>query len=266
LIRSLLSAWRGGEDSGPAAAVGPGAGRQGAGFDQAVRQLRSASLDARLTAVYSLGGLAGESPDHARRVAAALTAHVRETVTRKSGPWAPRPSGSRPLAVHLQALLTVLGRLGPVPGAGQAGLIDLTGVDIAGANLAGAHLEGAFLVGADLAKANLSRAFLRRASLVGARLDGADLSLARLEGANLSGARLEGASLAGAHLEDAILTEAWIERADLRWAHLEGADLGSARGLRAEDIESAFVDQRTKLPSGLRPPIPVVQATALRRP
>jgi hypothetical protein len=261
LLRSLLG-MSGSEGSGLAPVVSPpcatpgGDGTLAARFRQAVKQLRGSSLDARLTAIISLDCLASDSEPYAASVIDVLTAYVREHAPNSPG-TSPTPRlPARPLPVEIQTILSVIGRRSPMR-AGTEPIIDLTGVDIAGVNLAGANLEKAFLVGVDLSGANLSRARLAGASLVGARLEGADLSLAHLEGANLCGAVLEGATLAGVHLEDALLAEARLERVDLRWAHLEGVDLSGVVGLDLEQVSSAFVDQRTRLPAGrLTPELP----------
>lgn len=269
LLRSLLGlSGGGGSDRTPGIApprtpAGVDS-RLAARFRQAVQQLRSSSLDARLTGIISLDCLASDVEAYAAAVLDALTAYVREHAPRTLGASpTPRPP-ARPLPVEVQTILSILGRRSPMRG-GAERIVDLTGVDIAGANLAGANLEGAFLVGVDLSGANLSRARLARVSLVGARLEGADLSLAHLEGANLCGALLEGATLAGVHLEDAVLAEARLERVDLRWAHLEGVDLSGVLGLDLEQVGSAFIDQRTRLPAGPPPPGLTTETPGLRR-
>ena len=116
----------------------------------------------------------------------------------------------------------------------------LDGVDLTRANLEGARLGGAGLKGTILTAANL-----RRAILLGAHLQGADLRWAYLEGAELCRAWLRGAILSGSHLEGA----------KFKGAHLEGAVLGGdhldARGLIREQLEEAYGDERTVLPSEL---------------
>src|SRR5262245_31841944 len=104
--------------------------------------------------------------------------------------------------------------------------------DLAGANLSRANLDCADLAGANLSEAILDSANLPRASLSYALLTGADLSQANLDGANLAGAsfyyaRLDGASLSGASLGD--------------------SNLEMAIGLTREQVESAWIDERTRL-------------------
>ena len=103
------------------------------------------------------------------------------------------------------------------------------GANLRGANLYGADLRGAYLFGANLRGANLYGADLRGANLYGADLSRANLSRANLYGANLYGANLYGADLFGANLR-------------------------GANDLTQAQIDSAFTDRWTQLPSGLIAP------------
>jgi uncharacterized protein YjbI with pentapeptide repeats len=129
------------------------------------------------------------------------------------------------------------------------------------ARLNGAHLEGAFLADAKLEWANLQGAHLEGAKLQGAHLKKANLREAHLEGTNLLEARLEGADLVGAHLEGAVFLGAHLKGADLMGADLRGtdlrwADLRWATGLTQKQIDSAIIDENTKLPDYLKPSDP----------
>ena len=62
------------------------------------------------------------------------------------------------------------------------------------------------------------------------------------------GALFQFADLHGANLQGTDLLVA-----DLRGANLPGADLRNVKGLTKAQIESAFIDDETKLPDGLRP-------------
>src|SRR5215468_11595880 len=73
----------------------------------------------------------------------------------------------------------------------------------------------------------------------GAYLRGTDLSYANLEGANLSGANFTNAILRGANLKNAIL----------KGTILRGADLTDAKNLTRAQIETAIIDDRTRLPA-----------------
>src|SRR5262249_46860145 len=94
------------------------------------------------------------------------------------------------------------------------------------------------------------------AILHGANLNGASLNSAILDGANLYGAILHGASLYGARLDRAILDR----------ASLYGADLRNAVGLIREQIESAWINEWTKLPEDLEKVKPeILERQRLRR-
>ena len=120
--------------------------------------------------------------------------------------------------------------------------------------LAGADLRGADLQGADLKGANLQEAQLQGANLQGAHLQGADLQGANLEKAQLQGASLQGANLQEANFEGADLRETFFWQANLQGAQLQGVDLSGAIGLRPQQIGSAVIDEKTRLPDYLRPP------------
>ena len=120
--------------------------------------------------------------------------------------------------------------------------------------LAGADLRGADLQGADLKGANLQEAQLQGANLQGAHLQGADLQGANLEKAQLQGASLQGANLQEANFEGADLRDTFFWQANLQGAQLQGVDLSGAIGLLPQQIESAFIDEKTRLPDYLRPP------------
>jgi hypothetical protein len=122
----------------------------------------------------------------------------------------------------------------------------LTGADLGWANLLGASIAGANLMGANLMGANLIVS-----SLNGALFDGANLTRASLDLASLDGASLDGANLDGARLDLASLDGARLDGARLDGARLDGADLRGAFYLTREQVESAWIDERTKLPEEL---------------
>jgi dsDNA-binding SOS-regulon protein len=123
---------------------------------------------------------------------------------------------------------------------------DLDAVRLGSANLFGADLNYSNLSCANLSRANLSNANLYLADLSGANLSCANLTEAELYFANLVGANLNFANLSGAKLYDANL-----DGADLSGAILIGAYLEGAAGLTREQIESAWIDERTALPEDL---------------
>lgn len=122
----------------------------------------------------------------------------------------------------------------------------------------------AFLAGADLKEADLSGAYLFQADLRGADCTWANLPQAFLFEANLQEAKLQkadlrGADFGGADLRKADLTEARLGAADFKEAKLQGAklngvDLSNAEGLTRSQIDSAVLDENTKLPDYLQRP------------
>jgi len=112
----------------------------------------------------------------------------------------------------------------------------LAGGDLNAADLQGAYLFQANLQGADLMWADLQEVFLFETNLQGANLQKANLRGADLSGANLKGARMEGA----------ILKETSFDGTDLR-----GANLTEATDLTRKQIESARMDEKTRLPKEL---------------
>ncbi len=50
-------------------------------------------------------------------------------------------------------------------------------------------------------------------------------------------------------MDHAILSIADLEGADLTGAHLEGAYMTDARGLTPQQLEDAYLDEKTKLPA-----------------
>ena len=109
----------------------------------------------------------------------------------------------------------------------------------------------------DLHAVNLEGAVLRYATL-----SAADLQGARLNAADLMHARLDGANLMGADLTDALLDQADLGGAGLDQAVLFGADLTNVRNLSAAQLEPAYGDVSTRLPSNLQPPQSWLPATS----
>ncbi|HSQ91242.1 MAG TPA: pentapeptide repeat-containing protein, partial [Nitrospiraceae bacterium] len=73
---------------------------------------------------------------------------------------------------------------------------------------------------------------------------------------NLTHANLQEANLRGATLSGANLTGAQLGAADLRHATLHGANLSSVSGLTQAQLDTACVDEQTKLPAELSRPAP----------
>jgi len=195
-------------------------------FTRAIEQLGSDKLWIRLGGIYALERIARDSDEKDHwTVMEVLTAYVRDYK---------RDEASQSVPIDVQAILTVLGRRTRAYKEGEEQPLDLSGGDLRLADLTEAPLQGA--------------------NLRDARLEGAFLRFSHLEKANLGKAHLEGADLMFVHLEGVSFREAHLEEAVLVGAHLEGADLQYAIGLTKEQIESAIIDENTKLPDYLKVP------------
>lgn len=201
-------------------------------FTRAIEQLgdEHGRPAVRLGGIYALERIAKDSPRDHPQVMEVLCAFVREEA---GGPRKPVTAEPEPPEATVQAALEVIGR-NPLAPREQA--LNLFRVKITGAQLPKADLRGANLVFADL-----SAAILEEANLSGASFCGADLSFASLRDTNLAGADCRKVDFSRADLEEA----------DLTGADLRGADLSGARNLTREQIESARIDEHTKLPDGL---------------
>jgi uncharacterized protein YjbI with pentapeptide repeats len=169
-----------------------------------------------------------------------LTAFIREHTKADVGaqPTSEQPEGDqspgrRNVPTDIQAALTVLAKRDLD---NDRGVVDLYR----------ANLQAAYLV-----EANLRYAYLGWAHLQGAWLHRADLQGASLQKANLQRANLRETNLQGANLGEANLQGANLGEANLRGASLRGANLQGAVGLTQEQLDTAFGDSETKLPSGL---------------
>ena len=100
-------------------------------------------------------------------------------------------------------------------------------------------MASAHLVAADLQDSNFTRANLAHANLQEANLQGATLSEA-----NLAGARLDGANLGR--------------------TMVHGTDLSAVSGLTQAQLDTACVDEQTKLPAELNRPAPCAAAKTKR--
>jgi Pentapeptide repeats (8 copies) len=127
----------------------------------------------------------------------------------------------------IQAAISMIGRRH------RAGKEELGNIYLASVDLSNLHLEQVNLVGA----------ILWLSSLEGSVLWGADLRRA-----SLTGVSLRNANLTEAHLENAFLSGSDMEGADLTRAHLEGAYMLGVDGLTFQQLESAYINEETKLP------------------
>jgi uncharacterized protein YjbI with pentapeptide repeats len=122
-----------------------------------------------------------------------------------------------------------------------------------------ADLSGIYAPKVSLQHAQFNDANLESANLVAADLRGSSFSHANLMQANLQEANLQGANLSGADL-----TDAQLNAADLHRATLHGANLTSASGLTQAQINTACLDEQTKLPTEFSRPAPCPTAKTKR--
>jgi hypothetical protein len=238
-------------------------------FSKAIEQLGEegdGKVDVRVGAIYALEQIAKESDDLHWPIMEVLTTHLRhfrgkpqQTARGAEAGTSEDPERAR-LPTEAQAIATVIGRRrhdhDPPSQALDLHEVDLSGVvwpkaHLESANLYGAHLQQAHLVDAHMQGADLSRAELQGADLGAAHLQEAKLYDAQLQGAYLDDAQLQGADLSRAQLQEAQLVGAQVHGAVLAGAKLQEADLEAAQGATHEQISSAVVDDRTRLPIDL---------------
>ena len=216
-------------------------------FSKAVEMLGSDKLSVRLGGIYALERIARDSLKDHWTVIEVLTAFVREQSKEeylKSQHSDRQPSYydvvdsefrepykiANRLREDIQAALTVIGR---------REWADLERPHQA-INLMDAFLAGTFLLDANLKRANLFQTKLSQSILYKADLRNAVLGSAILVNADLSYAKLHKATLID--------------------ANLSGADLRTSIGLTWEQISTATIDEKTKLPPELEERRKAVQA------
>jgi hypothetical protein len=228
--------------------------------------LDSDSIVSRVTSIDGFVTLAGLVPSVDLTICDGISSFVREhaKADRRRISGHPEPD--------IQAGVRSLSKL---VGGHYCDSVDLSGSDLRGldlvrgtlprANLSRALLDEANLSGTDLTGAHLIGSSLVETTLRGARLENALLSDARIQRTDLRGADLSGAQgLAGADLMTAVMSRAILTKVDLRAAKLSvettmngvsltnadlrQTDLRFVKGLCKRDIDSALIDQNTKLP------------------
>jgi Pentapeptide repeats (8 copies) len=207
-------------------------------FSKAVEMLGSDKLNVRLGGIYALERIARDSLKDHWTVIEVLTAFVREQSKEeylKSQHSDQQPSYydvvdpklrepyqfANRLREDIQAALTVIGRR-------EWADLERPYQEI---NLMDAFLAGTFLLDANLKRANLFHTKLSQSILYKADLRNAVLGSAILVNADLSYAKLHKATLID--------------------TNLTGADLRTSIGLTWEQISTATIDEKTKLPPEL---------------
>lgn len=138
---------------------------------------------------------------------------------------------------------------------------NLFGIDLSRATHAPVdrHRDGtAPSIGVFLHNVRLQDALLNRSNFEGSELNGAQFRRACLLNANFHNAHLGGADFRDSVLRNGTLTHARMRGTKLDRADLRRADLTRAYDLRPEQVESACIDEDTRLPEGLDVDLAVV--------
>jgi uncharacterized protein YjbI with pentapeptide repeats len=240
-------------------------------YTKAIEQLGQAGLEVRVGGIYALECIARDSPADRLTIVEVLTTFIRLHSPLSPGtderPRPPDPESKlaaarsterqapmRDRAPHIQAAITVLGRL---PGARQAqprgiSRVDLSRSDLGHTDLAEwdlhySDLSQSFLIGANLRRADLTGVWLARAVLIRAHLHQADLRSAVLWQARLEGADLRATDLTAADLTGARLDGARFDLADVRGVDFSQTDLATAT------FHGAVADDTTIWPADFDP-------------
>ena len=103
---------------------------------------------------------------------------------------------------------------------------------------------------------NLDKKNLSNYQLAGADLQGASFWEFNLRGANLQGANLENAQMHPANFTGANLRFTNLKGAQFYDSIVKGADFRGAKGLTREQLQSAILDEHTKLPDEFKDLVP----------
>lgn len=229
-------------------------------FTRAIEQFGSDNITIRLGGIYSLERIAKDSKYDYWNIMEILTTYARDKnpVVKQGSIFVFRETVPK----DLQALMTVIGRRRWFSQESPHRRIDLHETDLQrlkmqNANFLYVNLEKSNLGWVHLEYARLEGANLHGANLYGAHLDGSDLNdanflVASLRMADLTDTQLQGANLTRADLRDAKLQGANLTRANLRDAKLQGVNLEKTKGLTRKQLETADIDEDTKLPGYLK--------------
>lgn len=206
-------------------------------FLRAVDQLGNKDkIELRLGAIYSLERIARASDTDYWPIIELMCAFLRSNAPISvESAVAGTPKNPRPIEKKgegredIQAAITMIGRRQKPVERDEPTAIYLASVDLR--NL---HLE----------QANLAGAILWFSSFEGAVLWGANLREARSTAASF-----QDANLTEARLENAVFSATNMKGADLTRAHLEGAYMTDAEGITLQQLEGAYIDEETRLPS-----------------
>lgn len=219
-------------------------------FSKAIGYLESENPVTRLGGIYTLEGIARESPDEWHwQIMQILTTYIR-----RESPWEENESEDRkPVSSapreDIQTILRVLGRRNRESETENQRL-DLSGTDLRGyklmsnyahferadfsksylgnANLSEGHFQEAVFNRACLTDANLVLANMQKAKFINANLENADISETDLSQANLTNANIKEALMTGTILENTLIEGASFEGAITEGLKIAGTNLSKA--------------------------------------
>ncbi|MFG2236816.1 pentapeptide repeat-containing protein [Streptomyces sp. NPDC048723] len=226
-------------------------------YTKAVDQLGSNEPSVRAAAIYALERISKDSSKDHNTVIQVISTFARSS--------SPRPTlrekegrlqkSDRPSA-DIDAAMIVLGHRNMRV---EKSRLRLDGIYLPNANLRRLRLPGTLLHESNLSGMNAggTETDIRNIDLSGAMVICADLSWADIssynprEGSPADRTNMQFVTLTGSRLIHANLQGALMGGAKLEYAHLEGADLRYAKGLKVEQLEKTYIDEKTKLPEGL---------------
>ncbi|MFF0012916.1 pentapeptide repeat-containing protein [Streptomyces sp. NPDC005374] len=225
-------------------------------YAKAVDQLGNKDPSVRAAAMFALARVSQDSERDRDTIIQAISAFARSNSPRPvSQEEMKRQRGDRPRADILAAMIA----LGRINLQGEARRLRLDEVYLVNANLRAIQLPKALFHRANLAgldasgsSTNLRNVDFSEAILTCANLSWADISSNSLkDGGSVNRTNLRYAILTGANLQNAKLQGALMRGARLDYANLRGADLSDVKGLKASQLEKAFIDDKTKLPESI---------------
>lgn len=253
-------------------------------FTEAINQMGAMSpngpqLETRLGAIYALNRIARDSDRDYWTIIEILMAYLRENAywnsqgEDKDTQLAESRKEVPKVRADIQAILTILEQRSASDRKKELGPLIFGMVDLRFINIQGIHLEGADFRKSRLVRGALRNSHLGPMSIEASRPDGdtrfeeAWLHELHLEQSDLTRAHFDDAILFGAHLNNAILKDADFRRADLRRADLRGAtltnaildeadlrmaDLREVKGLTQKQVDQAYTDEQTQLPTDIK--------------
>ncbi|AFZ59030.1 pentapeptide repeat-containing protein [Anabaena cylindrica FACHB-243] len=216
-------------------------------FSKAIELLGNQQIEVKLGGIYALEQIAKDAPEKYHwTIMEVLTAFVRENAPlKKEG----EEKEIQKYWTAIQAALTVIGRRN-CEHEKENQRLDLTFIDIREANFDRAkNLTRIDLYCSNLDRASFQEASLQDVSLWSSSLQSVNFSEAMLERVNLAGAKLCQAKFNKANLKESFpLDSTDLHLANLFQANLQKVNLSKAKNLELNQIESANIDQDTKLP------------------